>query len=128
MGHHQVTTQPTLMDAMIDALGPGDGDVVFEVGAGFGYQSVLLAYLARVVWSVERLFDLAAAARSNVAAAGIVNADVVSGDGSQGLPEQAPFDGIVVAAAFPQVPSPLVEQLAPNGRLVQPIGPAVTKK
>jgi protein-L-isoaspartate(D-aspartate) O-methyltransferase len=123
IGHDQVTTQPTLMAAMIDALDPGDDEVVLEVGAGFGYQTALLAHLARFVWGVERLPGLAAAARSNLAAAGIVNADVVTGDGSLGLPEHAPFNGIIVAAAFPQVPSPLVEQLAPEGRLVQPIGP-----
>ena len=123
IGHDQVTTQPTLMAAMIEALAPGDDEVVLEVGTGCGYQTALLAHLARFVWSVERWPDLASAARTNLAAAGIVNAEVVTGDGSHGLPEHAPFNGIVVAAAFPQVPSPLVEQLAPNGRLVQPIGP-----
>jgi Protein-L-isoaspartate(D-aspartate) O-methyltransferase (PCMT) len=70
------------------------------------------AHLARFVWSVERLPDLAAAARGNLAAAGIVTADVVTGDGSQVLPEHAPFRRIVVAVACPQVASPLVEQLA----------------
>ena len=123
IGHDQVTTQPTLIATMIEALDPGDDDVVLEVGTGFGYQTALLAHLARFVWSVERLPGLAAAARSNLAAAGVVNVDVVTGDGRPGLPEHAPFNGIVVAAAFPRVPSPLVEQLAPNGRLVQPIGP-----
>jgi protein-L-isoaspartate(D-aspartate) O-methyltransferase len=123
IGHDQTTTQPTLMAAMIEALDPRDDEIVLEVGTGFGYQTALVAHLARFVWSVERWPDLASAARSNLAAAGILNAEVVTGDGSEGLPEQAPFNGIVVAAAFPQVPSPLVEQLAPNGRLVQPIGP-----
>ena len=123
IGHDQVTTQPTLIAAMIEALDPSDDDVVLKVGTGCAYLTALLAHLARFVWSVERLPDLAAAARSNLAAADVVNADGVTGDGSQGLPEHAPYNCIVVAAAFPQVPSPLVEQLAPNGRLVQPIGP-----
>lgn len=123
IGHDQVTTQPTLMAAMIEALDLRDDETVLEVGTGFGYQTALLAHLARFVWSVERWPDLASAASANLAAAGIVNAEVVTGDGSQGLPEHAPFNGIVVAAAFPQVPSPLVEQLTPNGRLVQPLGP-----
>lgn len=122
IGHDQVTTQPTLMAAMIEALDLHADEIILEVGTGFGYQTALLAHLARFVWSVERWPDLASAARSNLAAAGIVNAEVVTGDGSQGLSEHAPFDGIVVAAAFPQVPSPLVDQLAPNGRLVQPVG------
>jgi protein-L-isoaspartate(D-aspartate) O-methyltransferase len=123
IGHDQVTTQPTLMAAMIEALDPHDDEVVLEVGTGCGYQTALLAQLARFVWSVERWPDLASAARTNLAAAGIVNAEVVTGDGGHGLPDHAPFDGIVVAAAFPEVPPPLVEQLAPDGRLVQPIGP-----
>ena len=90
IGHDQVTTQPTLIAAMIDALDPGDDDVVLEVGTGFGYQTALLAHLARFVWSVERLPRLAAAARSNLAAAGIVNADVVTGDGTPGTARTRP--------------------------------------
>jgi protein-L-isoaspartate(D-aspartate) O-methyltransferase len=123
IGHHQVTSQPSLIAAMIEAIDPHDSDVVLEVGTGLGYQTALLANLCRYVWSVEWWPDLAEAAAANLKAAGIVNAEVVTGDGSLGLPAYAPFQGIVVAAAFPSVPSPLVEQLAPGGRVVQPIGP-----
>jgi len=75
------------------------------------------------VWAVERFGDLADAARANLARAGIDDAHVVVGDGTNGLPERAPFDAIVVAAAFTRVPAPLAEQLALGGRLVQPLGP-----
>jgi protein-L-isoaspartate(D-aspartate) O-methyltransferase len=123
IGHDQVTTQPSLVAAMVEALELAGDELVLEVGTGFGYQTALLARLARFVWSVEWWPDLASAARTNLAAAGIVNVQVVNGDGRQGLPDHAPFDGIIVAAAFPQVPAPLVEQLRPAGRLIQPLGP-----
>ena len=123
IGHGQVTTQPSLVAAMIEALALAGGENVLEVGTGHGYQTALLARLARRVWSVEWWPDLAEAARANLAAAGIANAEVVTGDGSLGLPERAPFDAVLVSAAFPRVPPPLAEQLAPHGRLVQPVGP-----
>jgi protein-L-isoaspartate(D-aspartate) O-methyltransferase len=123
IGHGQVTTQPSLVAGMIDSLGLEGDEIVLEVGTGLGYQAALLAQLARFVWSVEWWADLAVEARANMAAAGIANVEVVTGDGSMGLPEHAPFDAIVVSAAFPAVPQPLVDQLVPNGRLVQPIGP-----
>jgi protein-L-isoaspartate(D-aspartate) O-methyltransferase len=116
----QVTTQPSLVAQMVEALRLTGGEKVLEVGTGYGWQTALLARLAREVWSVERLPELAAEARA--ALAGFENVEVVVGDGSQGLPEQAPFDAILVAAAFPRVPPPLQEQLAEGGRLVQPIG------
>jgi protein-L-isoaspartate(D-aspartate) O-methyltransferase len=95
---------------------------VLEVGAGLGWQTALLARLAADVWTVERHKTLAAAARANLGRVGVRGAHVVVGDGTRGLPEQAPFDAIIVCAAFPDVPPPLVAQLADGGRLVQPIG------
>lgn len=119
----QVTTQPSLVAKMLEALALSGDECVLEVGTGYGWQTALLARLAREVWSVERWPDLAETARANLARHGTVNARVVVGDGSDGLAEHAPFDAILVSAAFPEVPEPLGEQLTVGGRLVQPIGP-----
>lgn len=121
--HDQVTTQPSLVAKMVDALALSGAERVLEIGTGYGWQTALLARLARGVWSIERWPDLADAARENLSRHGAENVTVVVGDGSEGLAEQAPFDAILVSAAFPEVPEPLVEQLAPGGRLVQPLGP-----
>jgi protein-L-isoaspartate(D-aspartate) O-methyltransferase len=121
--HGQVTTQPSLIAAMVAALGLTGGERVLEVGTGLGFQTAILARLAGRVVSVERFADLAAQARANLAAAGVAGVTVVVGDGTLGVPEHAPYQAIVVAAASPRVPGPLVEQLAPGGRLVHPVGP-----
>jgi protein-L-isoaspartate(D-aspartate) O-methyltransferase len=117
----QVTSQPTLIARMVAAASISPGDRVLEVGAGYGFQSAILAHLARKVWAIERHASLAQAARRNLQAASIDGADVVVGDGSRGLAERAPFDAIVVAAAADSVPAALVEQLREGGRLVIPI-------
>jgi protein-L-isoaspartate(D-aspartate) O-methyltransferase len=101
---------------------------VLEVGTGYGYQTALLAQLASFVTSIERWPDLAEQARRNLAARSIANVHVVDGDGTEGLPAAAPYDAILVSAAFPQVPEPLVSQLRMGGRLVQPIGPGGAEK
>jgi protein-L-isoaspartate(D-aspartate) O-methyltransferase len=119
--HEQVTTQPSLVARMVEALALRGDERVLEVGTGYGWQTALLARLARLVFSIERFADLAETARRHLA--GYENVTVVVGDGSGGLPEHAPFDAILVAAAFPRVPEPLEEQLAEGGRLVQPLGP-----
>lgn len=119
----QVTTQPSLVARMVEALQLEGSERVLEVGTGLGYQAAILAMLCRDVFSIERFGDLAAQARRNLTDAGITNVTVVVGDGTLGLAEHAPFDAIIVAAAAPQVPHALVEQLAEGGRLVQPIGP-----
>jgi protein-L-isoaspartate(D-aspartate) O-methyltransferase len=120
--HRQVTTQPSLVAKMVEALELTGDERVLEVGTGYGYQTVLLARLAGEVWSIELWSDLSAAARASLAGQRIANVHLVVGDGSRGLPEHAPFDAIVVSAAFPTVPAPLVEQLIVGGLLVQPIG------
>ena len=120
--HDQVTTQPSLVARMVEALGLTGSERVLEVGAGYGWQTALLARLCGFVWAVERFADVAEAARENLARFGVANAQVVEGDGTEGLSEHAPYDAILVAAAFPSVPQPLEEQLATGGRLVQPVG------
>jgi protein-L-isoaspartate(D-aspartate) O-methyltransferase len=121
--HGQVTTQPSLMAAMLEALALKGGERVLEVGTGQGFQTALLARLARHVFSVERFADLAETAGRNLARQGVRNVDVLVGDGTAGLAEHAPFDAMVVSAAFTRVPEPLAAQLAEGGRLVQPVGP-----
>ena len=121
--HGQVTTQPSLVAKMVEALALAGSERVLEVGAGYGWQTALLARLCGFVWAVERFGDVAEAARENLTRFGVTNAEVVTADGTEGLPEHAPYDAILVAAAFPSVPRPLEEQLAAGGRLVQPVGP-----
>ena len=120
--HGQVTTQPSLVAKMIEALQLAGYERVLEIGTGYGFQTALLARLSAFVWSVERWSDVADTARINLVRRGVTNVEVVVGDGTEGLPEHAPYEGILVSAAFPSVPPPLVEQLAPGGRLVQPMG------
>jgi protein-L-isoaspartate(D-aspartate) O-methyltransferase len=119
----QVTTQPSLIAAMVAALGLTGSERVLEVGTGLGFQTAILARLARQVVSIERFPALAAQARANLAAAGVGRVTVVVGDGTLGVPEHAPYQAIVVSAASPWVPGPLVEQLTDGGRLVHPVGP-----
>ena len=121
--HDQVTTQPSLSAKMIEALDLTGSERVLEVGTGYGFQTALLARLSRSVYSVERFPDFAATARRNLDRHGIENVRVAVGDGTRGLPEHAPYDAVLVSAAFTSVPPPLVEQLGAGGRLVQPIGP-----
>jgi protein-L-isoaspartate(D-aspartate) O-methyltransferase len=121
--HGQVTTQPSLVARMVEALELRGDERVLEIGTGYGWQTALLGCLAAEVWSVERWDDVAATARQHLAGYGAPNVEIVVGDGSEGLPEQAPFDAIVVSAAYPSVPPPLAAQLRDGGRLVQPIGP-----
>lgn len=121
--HGQVTTQPSLVARMLESLVLEGGERVLEVGTGYGFQTALLARLAGEVISVERFADLAAAARDNLDSQDVAGVEVLVGDGSGGLPARAPFDAVVVSAAFTRVPPPLVEQIVPGGRLVQPVGP-----
>jgi len=122
IGEGQTISQPFVVAAMLEALALRPEDVVLEVGTGSGYQTAILAELVRTVYSIERIASLAERARAALERLGYSNVVLVHGDGSQGLPEAAPFDAIVVAAAAPQVPRPLLEQLRDGGRLVIPVG------
>jgi protein-L-isoaspartate(D-aspartate) O-methyltransferase len=121
--HSQVTTQPSLVAQMVEALGLAGDERVLEIGTGLGWQTALLARLAARVWSVERWADLAEEARGRLERLGATNVEVTAGDGSAGLPEHAPYDAILVSAAYPSVPDAFSLQLADGGRLVQPLGP-----
>lgn len=123
IGHGQVTTQPSLIARMLAGLRLEGDKRVLEVGTGLGFQTAILVVLAGEVFSIERFPDLAEQARRNLGAAGIGGVVVIEGDGTKGLPERSPFDAVVVSAAAPQVPAPLVEQLVEGGRLVHPLGP-----
>lgn len=123
IAHGQVTTQPSLSAFMVEALDLDPSDRALEVGTGLGFQTALVARLCAHVISIEMWEDLAEQARANLARHEIDNVDVRVGDGSLGAPDAAPFDAILVSAAFTRVPQPLVDQLAEGGRLVQPIGP-----
>jgi protein-L-isoaspartate(D-aspartate) O-methyltransferase len=122
IGHGKTISQPYINALMTDLLDPGSDDVVLEIGTGYGYQAAILAELAARVYSVEIIEELAAGARSRLDAEGYSGVEIRIGDGTQGWPEHAPFDRILVAAAPDLVPPALIGQLKPGGRMVVPAG------
>jgi protein-L-isoaspartate(D-aspartate) O-methyltransferase len=120
LSHGQTISQPYVVALICQALELRGGERVLDVGTGSGYQAAVLAELAGEVVSVERIPELAAQARRNLAAAGY-DVDVRVGDGALGVPDRAPFDAIAVAASAAELPAPLYDQLAEGGRLVLPI-------
>jgi protein-L-isoaspartate(D-aspartate) O-methyltransferase len=122
IGHGQTISQPYMVARIAEVLGLSGGEKVLDVGTGSGYQAAVLAELADEVHTIERIPELAEQARRNLAEAGYDRVHVHVGDGSLGLPEQAPFTGIAVAAAAPGLPERLYEQLEARGRLAVPVG------
>lgn len=124
IGSGQTISQPYMVAWMTELLGLEGREKVLEVGTGSGYQAAVLGRLAREVVSIEKHEGLAVKARELLGALGMDNVRVLVGDGSAGLPGEAPFDAIIVTAGAPSIPRPLEEQLADGGRLVIPVGPS----
>ncbi|HKE90624.1 MAG TPA: protein-L-isoaspartate(D-aspartate) O-methyltransferase [Gemmatimonadales bacterium] len=122
IGNGQTISQPFIVALMTDALVPRRRQQILEIGTGSGYQTAVLAHLVRHVSTIERLPDLLVEAEVRFERLGLTNITTKLGDGAAGWPEQAPFDGIIVTAAAPRVPEPLLSQVAVGGRIVLPIG------
>ncbi len=122
IGDGQTISQPYMVALVSQVAALSGTERVLEVGTGSGYQAAVLAQLAREVYSIERLAHLHDRARVILNSMGVANVFLKCGDGSEGWPEEAPFDAIVVTAAMPAIPRPLLQQLGPGGRLVAPIG------
>jgi protein-L-isoaspartate(D-aspartate) O-methyltransferase len=122
IGHWQTISQPFIVALMTELLELEPTDRVLEVGTGSGYQAAVLGQLAAEVHTVELIPDLAAQAQKNLADLGYTRIHVHTADGSLGWPEAAPYDGILVAAAAPSAPQPLLDQLVEGGRLIVPVG------
>lgn len=118
----QTISQPLIVALMTDLLDPQPGDVILEVGTGSGYQAAVLSGLVNQLYSIEIVEELAASAAEVLSKLGYNNVTVRAGDGYAGWPEHAPFDGIIVTAAAEKIPTPLLQQLKPGGKLVIPVG------
>jgi protein-L-isoaspartate(D-aspartate) O-methyltransferase len=122
IGLGQTISQPYIVALMVGLLRVQPGHRILEIGAGSGYQAAVIAQIAARVVGVELVPQLATRAAATLARLGYDNVRIIAGDGTLGFPEEAPYDGIVVAAAAPEIPPPLLEQLAEGGRLVAPVG------
>ena len=122
IGNGQTISQPYIVALMTELLDPRPEDSVLEIGAGSGYQAAILSMLVRHVTTIERLPAVADLARGNLSRIGIKNISIIVGDGTRGYPENAPYDGIMITAATPEIPKPLIDQLAVGGLLVAPVG------
>jgi protein-L-isoaspartate(D-aspartate) O-methyltransferase len=122
IGEEQTISQPYIVAIMTQLLAVEPENTVLEVGTGTGYQAAVLSRLARQVYTIERHASLAKRALEILLRIGYENVEVIVGDGTRGLPEHAPYDRILVAAAAPSVPQPLIDQLADAGRMIIPVG------
>jgi len=128
IGEGQTLSQPYIVAIMLQALSLNGAEKVLEIGTGSGYQTALLAELAREVYSVERHASLARSAQEVLQRLGYRNVFVAVGDGSKGLLERAPFEAIIVSAAAPRIPAALFDQLQEGGRMIIPVGPAYAQQ
>ena len=122
LSHGQTISQPLMVAMSVEALKLQGHETVLEIGAGSGYQAAVLSKLAKKVYAIEIIPELVANARRVLDSLGIDNVELICADGRKGWPEGAPYDGIVVAAAAEDIPTPLVEQLREGGRIVIPVG------
>ena len=122
IGNGQTISQPSIHARYLEVLRLTGREKVLEVGTGSGYQTVLLAHLAAQVFSIERIAPLMQSARENIARAGVRNVSLLTGDGTLGWREYAPYDAILVSAGSPTIPQPLVDQLGEGGRMLIPLG------
>ncbi|MBN2808094.1 MAG: protein-L-isoaspartate(D-aspartate) O-methyltransferase [Deltaproteobacteria bacterium] len=122
IGNGQTISQPFIVALMTDLLNPQPDDIILEIGTGSGYQAAILSLLVKQIYTIECIPTLAEKVSSRLQKLGYANIEVLQGDGRQGWPEKAPFDGIIVTAAAPQIPQALCAQLKPGGSLVIPVG------
>ena len=122
IGHGQTISQPYIVAMMTSLLQIQPEERVLEIGTGSGYQAAILGILAQEVISLERIPEVARLAQKNLAVSGTRAVRVITGDGTRGYPERAPYDGVLITAATPSIPPPLIDQLAEGGRLVAPVG------
>jgi len=122
IGNGQTISQPYMVGKMTELLELQPGDHVLEIGTGSGYQTAILAYLSKIVYTIERVGDLQRVAKQILLNLGFNNISYMIGDGTVGWTECAPFDAIMVTAGAPEIPDPLIKQLAEKGRMVIPVG------
>lgn len=122
IGNGQTISQPYIVALMTELLDPHPEDRVLEIGAGSGYQTAILSMLVQHVATIERIPAVAELARKNLEKLGLKDIDIIVGDGTWGFPEHAPFEGIIITAATPEIPQPLIDQLTVGGILVAPVG------